>query len=516
MANYQEELRNFQEQWNLPTYDLKRLAESVQALRYADMFLTGANVDNTPAGKFEKWFSRTLSIYFETNTTPNQEGKYMSSFDAQAFYDSFKALVQAKYDADAQEKGEEALQVNDVTEGQKKNLENVIANCKRNYKKTLPTLWQENLKGGSLKLETLQTITDNSYTAFENRLDYAEDELDARLTNLLAAREAMQQLRASRSGVWGWLWKVIFNREQNRQEKEYLQELNSKINALSESYNVEAKVADLTGKTVFGKTVTEEKAKEQPAKAQEQPAKKPSKTVKVKACAEKINDMVDNDNYITNIVNNLMSKVSFIGERNYTQRLFASMVINPAFNEHINELNEQFDQDIKKGNQNETVAKLVRNVFKVADEYQAYIVGNSKLGRVQACGILAKTLIDNLTAVAVYPELSSLANEYIDKNVSIYKEIEDNDLFYDEAIDDYALDHNPTGTYTLEELMKMDQTQSKNINNVNDDVSSLYSDDEYEPAFGGDNPFMEDDSEIVPQVSQAPKQNVPTMNKGNK
>lgn len=93
MANYQEELRNFQEQWNLPTYDLKRLAESVQALRYADMFLTGANVDNTPAGKFEKWFSRTLSIYFETNTTPNQEGKYMSSFDAQAFYDSFKSLV---------------------------------------------------------------------------------------------------------------------------------------------------------------------------------------------------------------------------------------------------------------------------------------------------------------------------------------------------------------------------------------------------------------------------------------
>lgn len=51
---------------------------------------------------------------------------------------------------------------------------------------------------------------------------------------------------------------------------------------------------------------------------------------------------------------------------------------------------------------------------------------------------------------------------------------------------------------------------------INDDVSSVYSDDEYEPAFGEDNPFMEDDSEIAPQVSQAPKQNVPTMNKGNK
>lgn len=41
---------------------------------------------------------------------------------------SFKTLVQAKYDADAEEKGEEALQVNDVMEGQKKNLQKPLLN----------------------------------------------------------------------------------------------------------------------------------------------------------------------------------------------------------------------------------------------------------------------------------------------------------------------------------------------------------------------------------------------------
>ena len=101
MANYEQELANFRQQWNLPAYDLNRIAEGVQALRFADSFLTGASPDNSPAGQYVKWFSRTLSIYFATNTTPNEDGKYMSSFDAQEFYNSFKTLVQAKYDADA-------------------------------------------------------------------------------------------------------------------------------------------------------------------------------------------------------------------------------------------------------------------------------------------------------------------------------------------------------------------------------------------------------------------------------
>ena len=107
MATYEQELAKFKQQWNLPGYDLHQLANSAYALRYADSFLTGASVDNSPAAQFVKWFSRTLSHYFETHTTPNQDGNYISSFDTQTFYNSFKALVQAKYDADAEEKDEE-------------------------------------------------------------------------------------------------------------------------------------------------------------------------------------------------------------------------------------------------------------------------------------------------------------------------------------------------------------------------------------------------------------------------
>ena len=189
------------------------------------------------------------------------------------------------------------------------------------------------------------------------------------------------------------------------------------------------------------------------------------------------------------------------------------MVIKPAFENHIIELNEQFDQDIKKGNQNEAMAKLVRGVFKAAGEYHNYIVGNSHLNDVQACGLLAKTLMDNLTAVAVYPELSSLANEYINKNISLYKEIVAEDYRYGDRIDNYAVDYVPSKNYTLEEIMKGAQSQENEIDDVKaNDISSVYDDDDYEPAFDDDNPFVENDGKIAPQVSEEPKQSVPTLN----
>ena len=136
MATYQEELKNFQERWNLPKYDLYKLADNVQQLRFAEeTFLKGSPVDNTPSGQYVKWFSRTIALYFERNTQPNVEGKYIDAFNAQEFYDSFARLVQAKYDADAQEKGETPPQVHDVALPKEKEIKAIIAYNKRLYKK---------------------------------------------------------------------------------------------------------------------------------------------------------------------------------------------------------------------------------------------------------------------------------------------------------------------------------------------------------------------------------------------
>ena len=103
-----------------------------------------------------------------------------------------------------------------------------------------------------------------------------------------------------------------------------------------------------------------------------------------------------------------------------------------------------------------------------------------------AVAMIAKMFIDNFTAVSIYPELGGIVNEYMKDNIALYKEIDTKGLSYGQEIDNYAVDYVPS-----EEYFK-------------------------EPAFGKDNPFVENGGQIAPQVSQEPKQNVSTLNNGNK
>ncbi len=496
MANYEQELARFNRQWDLPTYDLQQVASSVHALRFADSFLTGASVDNSNAGQFVKWFSRTLSIYFATNTAPNQDGKYMSSFDAQDFYDSFKELVQAKYDADAEEKGEEPLQVSEViTDNQKKAIQTAIANGKRSYKKTLPALWQEGLKDGSMDMQSLQTITSNSFDNVDRKWYVNENEMAGHLTNILAAREAMRQLRASRSGVWGWLWKVIFNRTQNRQEKEYLQQLETQIATLTEKgYSLDRMAENLTQKTVFGKDVnakaeTREMQVEQPqasnvkTQANEKAIQPVASQISEKANSEFMNDLAAKLH--EELPGNNMAKIVRIWQ--YQAALTKSFEI-------INQLNENFDAAVANGGDPmKEMAKVVHGVFKATDKFfteaEKAISGQvieTSLDKMEGLKIAAQVIIDNLTAAAIYPnELSDAVNLYMEKNLAIYEEIATAGKEYADEIGNYQK--------MLEE----------------DEVSGEYG----EPVFGENNPFVENNVSKSAPVEQQPQHNVLTRDK---
>ena len=100
-------------------------------------------------------------------------------------------------------------------------------------------------------VEKLQATTGGSMTVLNDR-KLTNEQLQGHLTNVVAAYEAMKQLRESRGGFWGWLWK-IFNGEQNRQEEEYLDQLNTQIDLLkNQGYEIGKVRAGLTRKTVLG------------------------------------------------------------------------------------------------------------------------------------------------------------------------------------------------------------------------------------------------------------------------
>ncbi len=499
MANYEQVLEDFRQQWNLPpTYNLNRIAESVQALRFADSFLSGASSDNSPATQYKKWFSRTLSIYFSANTTPNENGKYMSSFDAQAFYDSFKNLVQAKYDADAEERGEVPPQVEDVTNGQKQSLENIIATCKRNYKKTLPALWYENLKNGTMDMQNMQNITSSSFDVVDKKWYVDANEMAGELTNILAAREAMQQLRASRSGVWGWLWKVIFNRTQNRQEKEYLQQLNNQISALTEKgYLLDGITRTLTEKTVFGKDVNAktETMRTQDKKAQktkEDPVENLVKPKAIQPVASQISEKVS-DEFMSELALKLHEEMPANNLAKVVRTWQYQAVLTQGF-ETINQLNENFDAAVANGGDpKKEMAKVVHGVFKTTEKlfretekaFSGQAIENS-LDKMEGLKIAAQVIIDNFTAAAIYPnELSDAVNEYMEQNLAIYEEIVTSDKEYGEAIEDYK------------QMLERDAVAG----------------DDYEPVFNDDNPFVESNVNKSAPVNQQPQINAFSLDK---
>ena len=491
MANYEQVLADFRQQWNLPTYNLNRIAENVQALRFADSFLKGSSSDNSPATQYKKWFSRTLSIYFSANTTPNENGKYMSSFDAQAFYDSFKNLVQAKYDADAKERGEEPSQVEDVTNGQKQSLENIIANCKRNYKKTLPALWYENLKNGTMDMQNLQNITSSSFDVVDKKWYVDANEMAGELTNILAAREAMQQLRASRSGVWGWLWKVIFNRTQNRQEKEYLQQLEGQINTLTEKgYNLDRIASNLTEKTVFGKDVNAktETMRTQDKKAQktkEDPVKNLVKPKAIQPVAGQIYEMANSE-----FINDLAAKFNEELPGNnmpHSVRIWQYQVELGKILETINELNENFDKAVENGaDPKKEMAKVVHGVFKeTVKAFSGYMI-ETGVDKMEGLKIAAELITNQLTAAAIYPnELGNAVNDYIERNLAIYEEIVTNNKEYGEAIEDYK------------QMLEGDAVAGN----------------DHEPVFNNDNPFVESNVNKSAPVNQQPQINAFSLDK---
>ena len=147
----------------------------------------------------------------------------------------------------------------------------------------------------------------------------------------------------------------------------------------------------------------------------------------------------------------------------------------------FNELNEQFDKDMPTGNQKDAIVKLVRESFKVAQAVSVMATSGCDVNKVDACAMIAKMFIDNFTAVSIYPELGGIVNEYMKDNVALYNEIETKGLSYGKEIDNYAVDYVPS-----EEYFK-------------------------EPAFGEDNPFVENNGEIAPPVVQQPQKDVPTM-----
>ena len=112
--------------------------------------------------------------------------------------------------------------------------------------KTLPTLWFERLDSKKMSVDQIQGITNNAIDLLFAE-DADKDELQGQLVNVVAAQEAMRQLRESREGFFGFFWK-LFNRDLNAKEEEYMNSLTAAVSELrTGGYDVDTVRHELTG-----------------------------------------------------------------------------------------------------------------------------------------------------------------------------------------------------------------------------------------------------------------------------
>ena len=473
---YTTELTRFRKKYNLPEYDLKALMEVDQKFRYVNEFLNKDTAGDNAVAQFINLMSRTLGMCYESTTSVKANGKYR--FHPQEFLKDFEKLASAKYFSELNDG--ETPQRKKYAGAKTRQLKQVLINNFAELNKTLPTLWAERLKKGTMTQNELLLTTRNVMDSMDSVIQSNDAPFEDRIINVVAAYEAMKQVRESRTGFLGWLWKFIF-RERNEIEQANLETFESQVNQLREKgYPVDKISADLTGKTVLGLEVETEQPKA-PAESKVNPVKQAFQPIKVEPCATKIGNAYPETSkkVIKEILEKLPVTDKFGG-------LFREQTLETMFiqvGNRFNELNEQFDKDMQTGNQKDAVAKLVRGGFMVAQSVSVMATSGCNVDKIDACAMIAKMFIDNFTAVSIYPELGGIVNEYMKDNIALYKEIDTKGLSYGKEIDNYAVDYVPS-----EEYFK-------------------------EPAFGKDNPFVESNVNQSAPVQQQPQISVPKLDK---
>ena len=249
---YNNALEKFKAEYNLPDYDLEKEIAADNVTRFFNNKSIGAS-----AQQYERLAANAALKYFESSTTFQEHGsQQLKGFDHSKFIADFEALMQARYDSKLED-GVEAEKRTPFDGSNKETLKTVINASANKVNKPLAELWADKLKSGTYKFKDLNSIV----AVQSNTLFAAKEKTEENVRifrDLVASREAVRELRASRKGIRGFFWR-LFNREQNKQEKDFLASLNLQINQLGElkGYDVNSALHDATNVTTWGKDLFE-------------------------------------------------------------------------------------------------------------------------------------------------------------------------------------------------------------------------------------------------------------------
>jgi predicted double-glycine peptidase len=247
-------IENFNKKYNVTMFDIGAAKKTARAFKYVNDFLSTQTLTGD-VSVYVSGLTRLMKQYVSNNTKFNEKGNYnLSNFNVKDFVDEYEEIMSAY----AQENG-----IKD-----RKPHENIVYTSLLSHlmkdvgplNKAPSNLISKSVLDGKTSISEMQRITDAANNALgamhlnakayrkltemnavkdisslpkdeqQKHIDAKKQlaEVEKHLTNVVLAKVAMKQVRAKRS----WLWK-LFNRKDNRMEKEYLAKLETQENLLS-------------------------------------------------------------------------------------------------------------------------------------------------------------------------------------------------------------------------------------------------------------------------------------------
>lgn len=499
--DYQGQLKEFNNKYGMEGYDLKKTAAIDEKFRYLNNFLMKESVDG-PSGQFVDWLSKVIRSYFEKHSQISSDWKKnLSKFHSQEFLDDFEKVAKAKYLSELKE-GQEPNR-KPYAGANRKQIIAAITPYFQEVNKPLPTVWMERMKKGTMDITEIQQTCVNMTDGLAKNLDKKATLMES-FTRIVAAREAVKQLRESRPhGFLGAIW-WLFNFRINARERDCLEALDTCIKTWeAQQFNAERVLGELMDKTALGRPVNgAEKASQQQLQEAEQIQNEPSANTEVNN-AQKQEVKAPQMDPVAKQLDETLKKVDAyaMGQELHEKlpansqmeilRTMGFQTLWKTASKNISQINADFDSAVANGadpqaEMDHVVRKLFVDAFKAVKAWGDY----SKMeDKIEATKIMAQTMLERHTALALHSDkLGDAVNGYVEQYTNTMKELSKQNKDF---------------------VSEMETFEFNRMNGV--------SNNNKERVFDNDNnPFVENDGKIASQVSQEPKQNVPTLNNGNK
>ena len=429
--NYEGQLKEFNDKYGMAGYDLKQTAKIDERFRYLNNFLMKDSVEG-PSAQFIDWLSKAMRNYFEKHSQFSSDWKKnLSKFHTQEFIDDFEKVAKAKYLSELKE-SENAEDRKPYAGAKSKQIIRVILPYFQAINKPLPTVWMERMKKGTMDITELQQRCVDLTSALGKNLDQKATMMEE-FTRIVAAREAVRQLRESRPhGFLGAIW-WLFNFRINGREKACLEALNTCISTWeAQQFNTGKVLSELMGKTALGRPVNAtEKANQlnpkEVGQIQEDPA---VNEIKQEVAVPQMDPVAKQlDETLKKVDSSAMAqefheKLPANGQVDFMRTMSFQTLWNTA-SKNIGQINADFDSVIATGANPQTemeivVRKVFVDAFKAVKAWGDYVESENKI---EATKIVAKTILERHTALALHPDkLGDAVKGYVEQYAETMKE----------------------------------------------------------------------------------------------